>query len=98
MIRIRSIQGSFINVPHTHLIPTVCIWLWSRVNCFSTLIIIQCHMLSACPVNVLKIGTLLKHKSPERNHLTFRYNHNLLWRTLTSAQPLTLICMQTRKQ
>lgn len=83
---------------HTHPVPTVCIWLWPRVNCFSTLNIIQCHMLSTCPVNVLKFGTLWKHKSPERNHLTFCYNHSLLWRTHTNAQPHARICMQTRKQ
>lgn len=29
----------------------------------------------------LEIGTLLKHKSPERKHLTFRHNHRLLGRT-----------------
>ncbi len=41
---------------HTHQLPTVWGWFWPGVNCLSPLNIIQCHMPSACPVNVLKLA------------------------------------------
>lgn len=51
---IRSVLGSFRNAPH---IPAdKWVWFWPEVNCLSPLNIIQCHMLSACPVNVLKLA------------------------------------------
>lgn len=67
------------DMPHTHPLPTVWVWLWPGVNCFSTLNIIQCHMLSACPVNVLKLAhgwniNLLRDTACSGEH-TQMHNH-----------------------
>lgn len=84
MLWIRSIQGSFRNVPHTPAANYVSLLLaWGELSFTSehhSLPYAEC-LSCECP----EIGTLLKHKSPERKHLTFCCNHSLLGRTHINA-------------
>lgn len=49
---------------------------------------------SKCP----EIGTLQKHKSLERKHLTFCYNHSLLTRVQADKRPCTNTHSHTHKE
>lgn len=54
----RSRLGQFdghSQMSHTYWLPTVWLWFWPRVVCLPPPNIIQCHTLSTCPANVLKL-------------------------------------------